>query len=195
MPLGAKGSSSGEEANRSTSPPAKTSLLGTSGAASIGCSLREKRLVVLVGQVKGSMFASPRLGRLADTHGRVLVIRVALLAAASMLVVLAIDDYVWFYAVTAVAVAIAIGSLWTPSLALLADTAEQRGFDQSTAAGLMSRHLKELETRSPAELIASRLEKFDAMGVFYDPIAPAGSHNGHSDVGKKATSRQKKPAA
>ncbi|MCY7302764.1 MAG: MFS transporter [Thermoleophilia bacterium] len=84
------------------------------------------------------MFASPRLGRFADSHGRVLVIRVALVAAASMLVVLAIDDYVWFYAVTAVAVAIAIGSLWTPSLALLADTAEQRGFDQSTAAGLMN---------------------------------------------------------
>jgi acetyl-CoA carboxylase carboxyl transferase subunit alpha len=69
----------------------------------------------------------------------------------------------------------------------------QQAFTSVGAA--IARHLKELETRSPAELVADRLEKFDAMGVFHDPAAPPVSENGQSDALKKAPSRKKKPAS
>ena len=46
--------------------------------------------------------------------------------------------YSWLYALVALVGIVSLGMIWTPSMALLADAAERRGFDQSTAAGMMN---------------------------------------------------------
>lgn len=82
--------------------------------------------------------ASPRLGRLADTRGRELPIRIALSTATGAFLLLTFNDRSWLYASVAVIATVSLGMIWTPSMALLADAAERRGFDQSTAAGMMN---------------------------------------------------------
>jgi DHA1 family multidrug resistance protein-like MFS transporter len=82
--------------------------------------------------------ASPLIGRLADTRGRAFPIRIALSTATVTLLLLTFDDRAWLYAGLAVVGIVSLGMIWAPSTALLADAAERRGFDQSTAAGMMN---------------------------------------------------------
>ena len=82
--------------------------------------------------------ASPLFGRLADVRGRELPIRIALSTSAVAFVLLTFDGRVWLYASVALVCIVSLGMIWTPAMALLADAAEYRGFDQSTAAGMMN---------------------------------------------------------
>ncbi len=65
----------------------------------------------------------------------------------------------------------------------------------SSVGAAIARNLKELETRTPDELVSGRLEKFDAMGFFHDPADPVATTNGKSGGAPKTPSRKKKPAA
>jgi len=82
--------------------------------------------------------ASPLSGRLADVRGREFPIRIALSTSAVAFVLLTFDSRVWIYASVALVCIVSLGMIWTPSMALLADAAERRRFDQSTAAGMMN---------------------------------------------------------
>jgi len=82
--------------------------------------------------------ASPLFGRLADVRGREFPIRIALWTSTVAFVLLTFDGRVLLYAAVALVCIVSLGMIWTPSMALLADAAERRGFDQSTAAGMMN---------------------------------------------------------
>lgn len=84
------------------------------------------------------MAANPTLGRSADRLGRAAPLRVALLLAAVTSALLAVSFGAWAYAAVAAAASVAYGLLWTPSMALLADAVERRGFDQALGSGLMN---------------------------------------------------------
>lgn len=78
---------------------------------------------------------NPIAGRMADVHGRIVPLRIGLLAAAAVSGLLALDDSAWLYAFLAVCAATAFGTLWTPATAALVDTVAQRGLDQAACFG------------------------------------------------------------
>jgi MFS family permease len=79
---------------------------------------------------------SPVIGRLADRHGRVLPMLVGLSVAAVLVALLPWPDTVWLLVLTILVAAPSIGILWTPSMAMLSDGAEDRGLEQGMAVAL-----------------------------------------------------------
>jgi MFS family permease len=79
---------------------------------------------------------SPVIGRFADRHGRVLPMLVGLSLAAVMVALLPWPATVWLLVPTILVAAPAIGILWTPSMAMLSDGAEDRGLEQGMAVAL-----------------------------------------------------------
>lgn len=82
--------------------------------------------------------ASPLVGRLADRAGRAAPLRAGLLLAAGASLTLAVSSGQWLYATVAVAAAVAVGILWAPGMAMLADAVERRGYDHAAGFGLMN---------------------------------------------------------
>jgi MFS family permease len=81
---------------------------------------------------------NPVIGRMADTRGEAPPLRLGLLVSALTSVLLLADDRALVYGAIVIAAATAYATLWTPALARLSGTVEQRGFDQALVFGLMS---------------------------------------------------------
>ncbi|MDQ3066083.1 MAG: MFS transporter [Actinomycetota bacterium] len=81
---------------------------------------------------------NPLLGRFSDRRGRLLPIRVALLA--SVAVAIAFSGVSGPYAVSALAIlaAISFGAFYTPGMALVSDRAESAGLSQAIGFGIMN---------------------------------------------------------
>lgn len=81
---------------------------------------------------------SPLLGRVADRRGPASVVAVAIVAAATVSVLLPLPDVAWLFAVFVVAAGLAYGAFWVPAMAILSRGAETTGLDQSFAFALMN---------------------------------------------------------
>jgi MFS family permease len=79
---------------------------------------------------------SPVIGRLSDRHGRVLPALIGLAAAAVMVALLPWPEVRWLLVIVILIAAPTIGILWTPSMAMLSDGAEDRGLEQGMAVAL-----------------------------------------------------------
>ena len=84
------------------------------------------------------MFVAPVLGRFSDRRGRLLPVRMALVASIAVTAGLAFADLPVLVVVLVVAAAISFGSFWAPAMALLSDGAERLGLAQGLAFGLMN---------------------------------------------------------
>ena len=79
---------------------------------------------------------SPLTGRFSDRHGRVLPILLGLAAGGVGTALLPWPTTVWLLILVIVVAAPCVGSLWSPSMAMLSDGAEERGVDQGYAVAL-----------------------------------------------------------
>ena len=81
---------------------------------------------------------SPFIGRLSDRHGRVLPAFAGLAAAGVMVALLPWPGETWLLVAAVLVAAPSIGILWTPSMAMLSDGAEDRGIEQGYAVALIN---------------------------------------------------------
>jgi MFS family permease len=81
---------------------------------------------------------SPMIGRLSDRHGRVLPALIGLAAAGVMVALLPWPEETWLLVIVILIAAPTIGILWTPSMAMLSDGAEDRGLEQGMAVALIN---------------------------------------------------------
>jgi MFS family permease len=81
---------------------------------------------------------SPFFGRLSDRHGRILPCMVGLGAAGVAMLLLPWPETIVVLAVIVVLTGPSIGILWTPSMAMLSDGAEDFGLDQGYAVALIN---------------------------------------------------------
>ena len=81
---------------------------------------------------------SPFLGRYSDRKGRLLPLRVGLVAATLSAVALPLPDVVWLSAGGLLVAATALALFWTPAAAMLSESSESAGLDQGLAFGLMN---------------------------------------------------------
>ena len=100
------------------------------GAAAIGATWLTGAALETVG--------SPLVGRLVDSRGRLLPVRIALVLGVLVSLGLAAGPRPLAYAPLIVLAAAAYGILFTPAFALIADGAELAGLPQGMAFGLMS---------------------------------------------------------
>jgi predicted MFS family arabinose efflux permease len=107
--------------------PLRLDALGTS-AILIGA--------VFLAAVGLEAIASPVAGRLADRRGPLWPARAGLVAGAVSLALLPIPRSASLLAAIVIVAAPAVGTLWTPAMAILAEGAEARGIDPAFAFGL-----------------------------------------------------------
>jgi MFS family permease len=81
---------------------------------------------------------NPLIGRISDSHGRLLPIRVALAGATVVAALLAVSSSTAVLAVLVVGAALSFGSFYTPGMALISDRAEATGLPQTLAFGVMN---------------------------------------------------------
>jgi MFS family permease len=81
---------------------------------------------------------SPLVGRISDRRGRVLPLRVALVASAAVCFLLPWPGRAWLLALGVVAAGIAYGIFWTPAMSMVTDEAEARGLDYGYAFALVN---------------------------------------------------------
>ncbi len=81
---------------------------------------------------------SPMIGRLSDRHGRVLPALSGLAGAGVMVALLPWPEEAWLLVIVILVAAPTIGILWTPSMAMLSDGAEDRGLEQGMAVALIN---------------------------------------------------------
>lgn len=81
---------------------------------------------------------NPLVGRISDSRGRLLPIRVALAGATVVGVLLALAPTPEVLAVLVVAAALSFGSFYTPGMALISDRAEATGLPQTLGFGVMN---------------------------------------------------------
>src|SRR3954447_18698903 len=81
---------------------------------------------------------SPLIGRLSDRHGRVLPTLVGLSAGAVMIALLPWPQETWLLVLALLLACPSIGILWTPSMAMLSDGAEDRGLEQGYGVPLIN---------------------------------------------------------
>ncbi|HEY8465671.1 MAG TPA: MFS transporter [Solirubrobacterales bacterium] len=79
---------------------------------------------------------TPVTGRMADRRGRIFPTLLGLLSSAGFMVVLGLPEAAWLVAVLVVAATPAIATLWSPSMAMLADAGERAGVPQGLAMGI-----------------------------------------------------------
>jgi MFS family permease len=91
---------------------------------------------VAAGALEATM--SPFFGRLSDRHGRILPSLVGLGAAGVAMLLLPWPEAVGVLAVIVLFTGPSIGILWTPSMAMLSDGAEDFGLDQGYAVALIN---------------------------------------------------------
>jgi len=82
--------------------------------------------------------ASPLVGRISDRRGRMLPLRVALVASALVCFLLPWPGRAWLLAVGVVAAGVAYGLFWTPAMSLVTDEAEAQGLDYGYAFALVN---------------------------------------------------------
>jgi MFS family permease len=83
-------------------------------------------------------FTAPAIGRLSDRRGRMLPIRLGLIACPLAALALPLPDSVFVVAVALVVVVLAMSLIWTPAMALLSDNAEEAGLDLAFATAMVS---------------------------------------------------------
>jgi ACDE family multidrug resistance protein len=81
---------------------------------------------------------NPGLGRWADSHGRILPLRLALVLSALGTIGLAVDVGGWLYFWIVFAAGVAFGLLWTPSMALLSDASSNLDLGLAVAFALIN---------------------------------------------------------
>jgi MFS family permease len=81
---------------------------------------------------------SPRVGAFSDRRGRLLPIRIGLLASAAMAIVLPLPESVVLLGLATVVVVLVMSLLWTPAMALLSDRSEAAGLDLAFGAALVN---------------------------------------------------------
>lgn len=81
---------------------------------------------------------SPRAGSISDAHGPHRVIGFGLVAAVAISVALALAEVSAVVVAGAICVAFALSALSAPAATLLSNASERAGFDQASAAGLLS---------------------------------------------------------
>jgi MFS family permease len=81
---------------------------------------------------------SPRVGAFSDRRGRLLPIRIGLLASAAMAIVLPLPETVVLLGLATVVVVLVMSLLWTPAMALLSDRSEAAGLDLAFGAALVN---------------------------------------------------------
>lgn len=81
---------------------------------------------------------SPLLGRLSDRRGRLLPLRIGLVASAAVAVTIPWLASAWLLVPAVVLAAMAFGSFWAPGMSLLADEAERAGLEHAFAFALVS---------------------------------------------------------
>jgi MFS family permease len=93
---------------------------------------------VWIGSAGVEMFVAPLLGRYSDKRGRLLPVRLALIAAVLVTTGFALADRPATLVPLVVAASIAFGAFWAPAMAMLADAADRIGLAQGLAFGLMN---------------------------------------------------------
>lgn len=81
---------------------------------------------------------SPLVGRFSDRRGRMLPVRIGLVATVVPLVCFTLPRTVPLLAIVMVALDCALGVFWAPAMAMLSDAAEERSLDQGLAAALIN---------------------------------------------------------
>ncbi len=81
---------------------------------------------------------APLLGRFSDRVGRLVPVRLALIASTGVAVAYAFADRPAAIVTLVIAAAIAFGAFWAPAMAMLSDGAERLGLAQGLAFGLMN---------------------------------------------------------
>jgi MFS family permease len=81
---------------------------------------------------------SPLIGSLSDRRGRLMPLRLGLVAIIGLLACFTLPDSALLLAALVVAVDGALGAFWAPAMAMLSDAAEGHALDQGLAAGLMN---------------------------------------------------------
>jgi MFS family permease len=81
---------------------------------------------------------SPLVGRISDRRGRLLPLRVALVASAAVSFLLPWPQRAWLLAVLVVCAGVAYGIFWTPAMSMVTDEAETRGLDYGYAFALVN---------------------------------------------------------
>jgi MFS family permease len=79
------------------------------------------------------MVLSPLTGRVSDRLGRLAPIRVGLAGAVAAAILLPLPGSAWTLAVVIVFAIAALGTFWTPAMALVSDASEEAGLDQGLA--------------------------------------------------------------
>jgi MFS family permease len=82
--------------------------------------------------------ASPVVGRISDSRGRLLPLRAALVASAAVCVLLPWPERAWLLAVFVILAGTAFGLFWTPAMSMVTDEAESRGLDYGYAFALVN---------------------------------------------------------
>jgi MFS family permease len=100
------------------------------GSAAVGATF------LLAALVEGMV--SPAAGRLSDRRGRMLPMRLGLLAAGASLLCFSLPGGALLLAAVVVAIGGALGGFWAPAMAMLSDAAERHGLDHGLAAALMN---------------------------------------------------------
>jgi MFS family permease len=86
----------------------------------------------------GEALVSPIVGRVSDRRGRIVPIRLGLLAASVLVLLVPASGAAVLTAALLVAATAALGTFWAPAMALLSDAAEAAGFHQGLAFGLVN---------------------------------------------------------
>ena len=82
--------------------------------------------------------SSPLIGRISDRRGRLLPLRVALLASAVVCLALPWPEQAIALAVLVVCAGVAFGTFWTPAMSMVTDQAETLGLDYGYAFALVN---------------------------------------------------------
>jgi MFS family permease len=109
--------------------PLRLDELGASGVA-VGA------VFLIAAAVEATI--SPRIGSFSDRRGRMVPIRLGLVASAAMALVLPLPASVVLLGVVTVVVVLAMSLLWTPAMALLSDRAEAGGLDLAFGAAMVN---------------------------------------------------------
>jgi predicted MFS family arabinose efflux permease len=80
----------------------------------------------------------PATGHLSDRRGRLVPLRIGLVATAALLLCFDLPGDALALAVLVVAIVSALGVFWAPAMAMLSEAAEGHGLDQGLAAALMN---------------------------------------------------------
>ena len=116
------------------------------GALSVLAPLRMSHLGWSAAAIGATFFVSagfeaawaPVLGRVSDRYGRLLPLRMALLASGIGVALLPWPERAWLLAAAVVWAGFAFGNFWTPAMSMVTDEAEHVGLDYGYAFALVS---------------------------------------------------------